>query len=76
MWLLKSERCFVLMSDNENNNFHGSMFKQFNLFLLIGLLTIAFAIFFSGFWLFKKLVNERKYKQMMTKRHLNSTKKG
>lgn len=51
MWLLKSERCFVLMSDNENNNFHGSMFKQFNLFLLIGLLTIAFAIFFSGFWL-------------------------
>lgn len=25
---------------------------------------------------YKKLVNERKYKQMMTKRHLNSTKKG
>lgn len=38
------------MSENKNN-FHGSMFKQFNLFLLIGLLTIAFAIFFSGFWL-------------------------
>lgn len=51
MWLLKSERCFVLMSDNENNNFHDSMFKQFNLFLLIVLLTIAFAIFFAGFWL-------------------------
>lgn len=39
------------MSDNENNNFHDSMFKQFNLFLLIALLTIAFAIFFAGFWL-------------------------
>lgn len=38
MWLLKSERNFVLMSDNENNNFHDSMFKQFNLFLLIALL--------------------------------------
>lgn len=50
MWLLKSERNFVLMSENKNN-FHGSMFKQFNLFLLIGLLTIAFAIFFFGFWL-------------------------
>lgn len=39
------------MSDNENNNFHDSMFKQFNLFLLIVLLTIAFVIFFAGFWL-------------------------
>lgn len=56
MWLLKSERNFVLMRDNENN-FHGSMFKQFNLFLLIVLLTIAFAIFFSGFWLLIEIIN-------------------
>lgn len=44
------------MSANENN-LHDSMFKQFNLFLLIVLLTIAFAIFFAGFWLLIETIN-------------------